>query len=122
MDEINFDKIFSAEIVVPIVYNGNGLRFKFRETTSELDLESQRRQTTQKYNHATQKVEPSIEALTLDVWLFDQLCTGVDVVTTDEGQEIAHPVPDYKTRLNPDLKRTAIFHFRMRMAKAPAGN
>lgn len=120
MDEakkIDIDELFGGEFVFTQVLKGYDVRFRFRELDAKTDIEFQRRSI--KTQNRNGKVEQTEESLTADCWLFDQLCKSVEVVVDD----MVEAVTDFKTKLAPDVKRTALFHFRQRITKKDdAGN
>jgi hypothetical protein len=99
---MEIDELFSGETIVAKIFKGYEIRYHFREMDSETDLAYQRRLAR------TQNGKPSDEARVADIWLFDQLCTMVEVVADGEIKT----VPDFKARIAPDVKRAALFEYR----------
>ena len=114
---LDLDDLFCGETVITQVLKGYDVRFHFREIDAKTDIEFQRRSS--KINNRNGKIEQSVEALTADCWLFDELCTAVEVVVGD----LTEAVPNFKAKLSTDVKRMALFNYRQRISKKDdAGN
>lgn len=113
--DVNLDELFSGETVVTQLLKGYEVRVKFREIDAKTDIEFQRRNA--KVNNRNGKIEQSIESLTADIWLFDELCTAVEVAVGDHVEA----VPDFKSKLSTDFKRVALFNYRQRISKKDDG-
>jgi len=115
--QFSLDDLFSGETVITQVLKGYDVRFHFRDIDAKTDIEFQRRNA--KVNNRNGKIEQSVESLTADIWLFDELCTAVEVVVGD----MVEAVPDFKSKLSTDVKRVALFNYRQRISKKDdAGN
>jgi hypothetical protein len=99
---MELDQLFGGETVVIKQFKGYEIHYHFREMDSETDLAYQRRLAR------TQNGKPTDEARTADIWLFDQLCTAVDVIVDGEMKSLQ----DFRQKIAPDVKRAALFEYR----------
>jgi hypothetical protein len=99
----DLDDLLSGETTISKTFKGHILRFHFRELDPETDLAFQKRTAK------TANGKPSDEARTAEVWLFHQLCTSVEVI---DGENV-RDVPDFKERMAPDVKRSALWSYRL---------
>lgn len=80
----DLDDLFSGETKITLTVKNRTVRLTFREKDTATDVDHQRRLS--KIKNRNGKVEPSDESLQADLWLFDSLCTGVEVLKQDSEQ------------------------------------
>lgn len=109
---LDLDDLFGGDTIVNLSIKGRVVRFTYREKDSQTDLEYQRR-VADRMRSRIGEFEVTDNSLRSDLWLFDRLCKKVEV---KEGDENWQDVPDYKTRLSPDVKRLANAEYYQRIA------
>lgn len=109
----------SGETIITRQFKGVECKFHFRELDTKTDLQYQKRLRNS-------DGKSNDEALDADIWLFDRLCSDFRVVISqsEDGQSpTSESVPDFKTRLAPDVKRAALFDYRrVRLTSEAEGN
>jgi hypothetical protein len=103
---LDFDDLFGGDTRVILAIKNRKVRFTFKEEDTQTYIEYQRRLA--KVRSVAGKLEASDEALSTDLWLFDQLCTRVEVLDGEEWRETKNVPP-------PEVKRHSLFGYQRRI-------
>src|SRR5262245_11470179 len=113
---MDFDAFFNPLTEISYEFNDSIVRHWFLEMDSETDLAYQRLLVQGSRSLLNKNQQLSDNSLTAEIWLYNKLCQKVEVKNADGFIE----VPDFKTKVNPSMKRRAVFDYQKRIAEAAA--
>src|SRR5262245_54922021 len=105
---MDFDAFFNPLTEISYEFNDSIVRHWFLEMDSETDLAYQRMLVTGSrallnINNKNQQLSDS--SLQAEIWLYNKLCQKVEIKNAEGFVE----VPDFKAKVNPSMKRRAVF-------------
>lgn len=111
---MDFEAFFNPLTEITYEFNDSIVRHWFLEMDSETDLAYQRMLVQGSRSLLNKNQHLSDNSLTAEIWLYNKLCQKVEIKNGDGFIE----VPDFKTKVNPSMKRRAVFDYQKRIAEA----
>ena len=108
---MDFTEFFNPLTEISYEFNDSIVKHWFLEMDSETDLAYQRMlvQGSRSVLNKNQQLPDS--SLQAEIWLYNKLCQKVEVKNGAGFVE----VPDFKTKVNPSMKRRAVFDYQKRI-------
>src|SRR5262245_6986968 len=111
---MDFTEFFNPLTEISYEFNDSIVRHWFLEMDSETDLAYQRMLVQGSRSLLNKNQHLSDNSLTAEIWLYNKLCQKVEIKNGEGFIE----VPDFKTKVNPSMKRRAVFDYQKRIAEA----
>src|SRR5262245_45792932 len=111
---MDFNAFFNPLTEISYEFNDSIVRHWFLEMDSETDLAYQRLLVQGSRSLLNKNQQLSDNSLTAEIWLYNKLCQKVEIKNGDGFIE----VPDFKTKVNPSMKRRAVFDYQKRISEA----